>query len=237
MIVKDVVYTLNKDIIELQQTISSQTNHDRYIEIITNNCDYLKKFVKDFFVGKEDEILKIYDILKRQACPYNKIKFVDVNMASHLYSEYFDGLTKYVDKLISLNNDDEISTETVKASFEKIKKADEICFKNIFYGELNPEATVNIDTAMVNIETLIDINNNFSNFINLVNSMCNKIYKNKCDKYYNSIVEGLGLFIFSICKYNFLSIIHILETWDKITDSIQTRTPVVEKITSEYKIF
>ena len=226
-----------KKLIALHNETTSKFQSGKCPDIVIDEFNNFSNLIKEFFVGKEEQIKNIYNIIRNNSLPYNRIKIVDVNMARHLYNEYLEGLKEYADKYTSLREGDNIDKEAISNMTNRVSERDTEFIDSIFGGEKNPEAEADIDTAIKNVETLIDIDGDFSKFISISNEICNKVISANTGSYTDAIDEGLKVFFKSISYYNFKCIKEIFETFEKIEESIQTRTPAIDKEVPQYQIF
>ena len=182
--------------------------------------------IQTFFTGKEDEIKFIYKSIRENSFPYNRVKCYDINSALIQYKDYFAGLVEFINKIIDLRDTDNIDPSAIQSTIAKINNRDKEFICDIICGSKNELEEMDINDAMKNVETLIDINSTFDDYKNMVSNSCNIVDKNNCTKYANEIKAGLRVFITSIACFNSKAISEVIKTYDKIHQSIQSRTPV-----------
>ena len=164
---------------------------------------------------------------------------LDINFISSTYLEYFEGMIEFINKVVDLHDSDEVSNESISSTINKINERDSEFIESLFGGSRCSESSVDINTAMLNVEKLIDINEDFSMFIDTVNKVSECAQNNNSSKYKNEIILALNVLLKSIRLYNKKCISNILKTYDKITASIQVRTPtsgVLHKV-PKYQMF
>lgn len=208
-------------------------------DVLIEDIKTYNNIISSFFVGKENEIKQIYNSIKNKKFPFNKVSVLDINFVSNTYLEYFEGMIEFINKVVDLNDSDEVSNESISSTINKINERDSEFIESIFGGSRCSESSVDINTAMLNVEKLIDINEDFSMFINTVNKVCEYAQNNNSSKYKNEIILALNVLLKSIRVYNRNCVSNILKTYDKITASIQVRTPasgVLHKV-QKYQMF
>lgn len=195
--------------------------------------------IRSFFINKEKEIRNIYSAIRNKEFPFNKIKSADVNQARHIYREYFDGMNEYVFKMTDLKSTDQINTDVLKENLTKIAERDRIFIESLFGGDKNPVVEEDLNSAMKNIEVLIDINEDFNYFRSKINEIVNKYEAVEDNSIYaNSIMAGICQYADSIRLYNHKCLEAILKCYTSIIESIQVRESVIPKPTiPEFQIF
>ena len=208
-------------------------------DVLIEDIKSYNNIISSFFVGKENEINKIYYSIKNKKFPFNKVDVLDINFISSTYLEYFEGMIEFINKVVDLHDSDEVSNESISSTINKINERDSEFIESIFGGCRCSESSVDINTAMLNVEKLIYINEDFSMFVDTVNKVSECAQNNNSSKYKNEIILALNVLLKSIRLYNKECISNILKTYDKITASIQVRTPasgVLHKV-PKYQMF
>jgi len=129
---------LNKIRTSVTEEISNQTYLKDIGEVVIKEMEAVKSVIRSFFVNEQESIQKIYSIIKTNSMPWNKINGIDLDLAYHLYIEYFEGFSTFVNKVVSLTDDDTVSVEHVRKTVETAKKVNEEFIHDIFRGEKNP---------------------------------------------------------------------------------------------------
>lgn len=186
--------------------------------------DY-SEIIKTFFCGRENEIKRIYEAIRGDMYPFNKVSIIDVNMAIHCYSDYFKGLLEFANKISKLNDNNSVDPESVSKTLEMVRGKDKNFIDSLFGGEINPEITTDIDTAMVTVEAFIQLDKSFSEFVSVTKSVTNRAAASNSTKYNTQVMEGLRVFVSSFAYYNFRCIKEIVKTYNDIITSIASRTP------------
>ena len=222
----------------LNTEIDSCTDAGCMLSVIKNDFDKYKNNIGSFFVGKENEIKSIYEAIRKKAFPYNKIVAIDVNFATHAYADYLEGLIQFCHKVLSLKETDEIDQTKIESTIHAIEEKDTLFVESLFGGDKNKAKEMDIDTAMKNVESLVDVYNDFSHFSQLGETLCAVYEENKNDKYNTVILEGLKVFFKSIRRYNAKCVEAILSTYKDIQKSMEHRTPVHGEIeVPKYQMF
>lgn len=218
--------------------LKSEKDCFKFVEYTKQQIEAYKNIIQSFFVGKKSEIQKIYQVLKEKRLPYNKINFIDINLATHMYGEYFQGLVQFISKITDLRDTDEISEDKMISAIIHVETKDLEFRDSIIGGSRNEMSTVDLDNAMINIESLINIYNEFDEFQKCFDVLIQNIKNNNCEKYYNTIRTGMRVFIMSIIHYISSSVDEILSTYEKIIKSMEHRTPASgEKKVPEFQLF
>lgn len=209
----------------MKSFLDSETSCNKIVAYTNTQIEKYRNIVQSFFVGKKDELQGIYQALKETKFPYNRIDFIDINLATHMYGEYFQGLVRFVEKISDLRNTDDVNNEKMMNAIIHVKNKDMEFRKSIIGGERNTVSTVDLDNAMINVESLINIYNDFEEFHKCLEMLSGNIQDNKCEKYANTIVAGMKVFIMSFIYYNDSCIREILSTYKNIIKSMEHRTP------------
>ena len=217
--------TLEQIISDFRQDIQQASTAIEISSITTRLFKKYSDFIKAFFCGKEDDIKKIYEGIRNDSYPFNKITMIDVNMAIHCYSDYFTGLLQFASKISDLKDSDSVNPESVSKTLEMVKSKDKAFIDSLFGGEMNPSTTTDIDTAMVTVEAFIQLDKNFDEFVLVTKSITNDATVSNSTKYNSQVLEGLRIFVLSFGYYNFRCIKEIVKTYTDIINSMTTRTP------------
>lgn len=214
------------------------TDYSEFQKNVKEELNQYAAIVYDFFVDKESDIKSIYAAIRSNYYPYNTINAVDVYDSVRMYSDYLQGMVQFMKKVIDLQDSDDINIEAIHKTIEQVKEKDCQFIMSIFGGERNPSKDQSIDFAMKNVELLIDINEEFADFLNIANDLITTLSRSNCTKYQDEIVYGLKVFFDSIRRYNYNCIKHILGTYEKIMISMKSRVPVTGiKEVPKYQIF
>ena len=208
----------------------SENDCNDLVSLLREYFDGCKATVLSFFVEKKEEISNIYKAIRENAYPYNRISACDVNTMMHEYSEYCEGMAEFISRLMELQNSDGVDVNAIANKLTSVTDKD-VAFINGLGSEVE---VIDIDSAMKNVEVLIDVYSNFNNYLSIVERLNNMMD----DEYSIQKKEGLKLIVESICRYHKEVIKKILVCYDDITSSIQTRTPVSgTKTVDRYQMF
>lgn len=214
-----------------------QADPSNLVTIVETEFTQYKNAVTTFFTDKADEIRSIYKSIRENAMPYNKISSADSNKARHIYMEYYDGLKEYLTKLLDIKGTDEVDSNVLAGGITKVKTRDHEFIDSIYGAEKNPPEEMDLNSAMMNIEVLIDLYNNADFMIGDLKKFVS-MHANAEATYAEQMASGLKLLAHSIRHFHKDMIKEILECYDKIHNSIQNRTPVGgEKIVEKYQLF
>ena len=183
------------------------------------------EYIKLFFCDKEDEIKGIYQSIREDIFPFNKITSIDVNMAMHCYSDYFKGLIQFAKKVADLKDTDDIDPVSVANTIATVKSRDKDFIDSLFGGERNPEITADIDTSMVTVEAFIQLSKSFDEFDLVMHTITLDATKSNSKKYNEAVLDGLKVYAISVGYYNYRCLNEITQTYMKITNSMKSRTP------------
>ena len=208
----------------------NNASNGEILSILDDEISTYKKIVTDFFVEKKDELAHIYKSINTRAFPYNRIVCEDINTTRFEYGEYCEGMIAFVNKLLELYDGVSVNPELVNTSLGNISQRDQE-----FINSSRPQEEMDINNAMKNIEVLIDIYDDFTDFHNRVATMTEQIGK---DQYSGLKETGVKILVNSIRAYNNHVIGSVLCCYDKIHESIQHRTPVSgDPETPQYALF
>lgn len=230
---------LDRQIIQgFYQDIEQASTPTEISDITTNLFKKYSEFIKTFFSGRESEIKRIYEGIRNNSYPFNKIRMIDVNMAIHCYSDYFTGLLQFANKISDLRDSDSIAPESVSNTLGMVRDKDKAFVDSLFGGDRNPCAVVDLDTAMVTVEAFIQLDSNFDEFILATKSITNDAAVSNSKKYNNQVMDGIRVFVSSIGYYNFNCLSEIVKTYLNIVDSMTSRTPANgDKEVETYQLF
>lgn len=211
------------------------TDIPNLVSLVQVELGKYKGVVEDFFTGKADEIRFIYKSIRDNQFPYNRIFSSDSNKARHLYLEYYEGLKEYLTKLIDVKPSDELDMNKVTLAIGRVAVRDQEFISSIYAEDKNPSEEMDINSAMKNIEVLIDVYDGTDSMIADLKSYVDQSSSSVSDE---AISSGLKLFANSIRHFHKDMIKEILECYEKIHQSIQKRTPVSGEVKVErYQIF
>jgi len=186
-------------------------------ESVEKELTLYENFIPNFFYenGNEQSIRNMYRTLRDGEFTESTVDMVDLYESKRIYTEYHDGMSKFVREIISLKNDitQESADDTYRENLNKAKNADDGFVHQLFGGEYNKKTSAVMTEAVKNIEFLID-------FIPEIDSL----KKESVDIAGSSsskdelVSESVGLLYDSICNYCFGSIKTTMETYKSIHD-------------------
>lgn len=203
-------------------TISDGTYTSRFDKLISEYSE----FINNFFVDKKDSICKIYNIIKDNSMPYNKVTIVDVPAALTMYSDYYNGLVEFADKVTCLKDTDNIDSSSIQNVLSAVSTKDSEFINSIFGGERNPQKEVSINEAMLSVEAFLKIKEMFGRFATEVQRLSNIIIENDCSKYDNEVTTGIRIFLISNSTFICNALQEVVHAYENIMSSINSRTPV-----------
>lgn len=224
---------------EFIDTIKNSDNSDVSMSLEFNAAmDRYKIFIENFFIDKKDSMTKIYDIIKTNAMPYNVVQVVDVLKSLSMYSDYFVGLLEFANKVVSLRDTDDINTDSIQNLLGNVSEKDKEFMESIFGGERNPVTSSKLGTAVLNVESFIQILENIKNFRLAANKIVNVADTNNSEKYKISVNCGICIFMTSMSTFVCKCLQEVVHTYEEIMSSIKERTPVggVQE-TKKYQLF
>lgn len=192
-------------------------------------------FSKD---GEATNIKQMYQIIR--SGDYNEsatVDTVDVNMATHIYEEYSQGMVQFVNEVLEL-------TESVNTDYEgkitKAKENDQLFIESIFGGTNNQSKDESIKEAVQTIETLIDIMPKLKSYKTQCHTMVESA-KEKGKENDPLTISSFALLFESVARYCDNAISNIMTTYNGITNSIKPESkevqPEITKGISHYTIF
>lgn len=208
------------------------------VTLVRDEFSQYKNTVASFFTDKANEIRFIYDSIRSNAFPYNRMMLADSNKAMHLYLEYFEGMQKYLDRVFNLKSTDEVDSAKLSVNITSMIARDHDFVDSIYSEETNPKEENDLNSAMLNVEVLIDVYNGADAYYHLLGTYADKLasvdplYKDQC-------ILAMKLMAHSVRHFHKDIIKEILGCYDIIHDSIQRRTPVggEPKPVDPYQVF
>lgn len=218
--------------------LSNITDASQMMECLKKQLLCYSEIIRSFFTGKDNEIRNIYQAIREQRFPYNTVHGCDVNFAIHAYKDYLEGLSVFVFKVLDLNDSDMIDINKIHETAISVMERDSEFMDEIFGGSKNPNVDMDLDSAMKNIESLLDINDNISSYIEICKRMIDIVNAHPTEVYKDVRVEGIKIFISSISNYNYKSIDSVLTTYENILNSMNERVPVKgNPVVPTYQLF
>lgn len=204
---------------------------------VNNVISFFERFIPDFFSyeGEANNIKDMYAKLKDLDYARNRvIPFIDVNLGSHVYMDYYTGMREFMESLINaVRNNDTEKLEKMRQQIDIAQNGDEYFVNSIFGGKNNEEKTETIKDAVSNVEFLID-------FISIIKTMKINIESAFCNmgEYYeNPMVRSMTLLMVeSMTRYCYRTLVTIIDTYNHIKDTLNgVERPVAESVT--FKLF
>lgn len=188
---------------------------DKFTKELSKESSHIKEF---FCCDKCKSIIKeIYEKIRNNEIPYNKVNTIDVNKVIATYKEYNDGMITFIKKIMLSNNElDDVVEDKIHKSIERDKD-----FIEQLFDDTKSEYSIN--EAMMNIEYLVDLTKDIEVFVNNMNEF--KLIKSDCEVKYlceKLYAKSTSKFIHKLLK-------SIFKTFDAIKNSISTREPAVKK--------
>lgn len=238
---EDMLAILKNKYEESIEEINLCENVDQLSDIIDRELNEYMCIIESFFVDEENNIRYIYESIRKNDFPYNKVNLVDVNLSNHIYSDYMEGMNEFVQRIASLRDDYDIKNESVEDTINKVYEKDKEFTSSLFTeAGGNPPTYVNLNEAMKNIEVLIELNDRFNNYKNMVDNAVGFAKENASDKYKSEVLNGLKVFTESISSYTYESINNIFHSYSAIKENMSKRTPAGSKYStnsSTYVLF
>ena len=187
------------------------------------------KEIRMFFNGKENRIREIYSAIRTDSFPYNKIESINCVEANATYDDYVKGLVIYVTKVLNLHDNDQIAADVIKRHLAKMTNRDDDFIHRLVMGDTNSGSCIepeSINDAMKNVEMLIEIDKTFESYITTASDLCNIASQNTSKNYQNECKDAVILYVTSVARFNCMIIEAIFDCYNKIDESLNTRTPV-----------
>lgn len=182
--------------------------------------------IKDFFSSQNKNLRNIYFSLRNKKFPYNKISSFNLREAYDLYQEYFSGMKEYVDTLLDLQDSDSVDSVVVENAIKEISKKDKEFINSILGGERNSTQDMNLDTAMENVEFLIEMKNGFSTFKDDVENVDKLLVESTSENYKEQKNHGVELLKESVSYFHERAIEEAKKCYEGVLNSMKVRVPV-----------
>lgn len=194
--------------------------------LLQNEFNGYINIFRSLFVNRQNELTNIYNSIRNNSFPHNRVTAFDIRETSILYSDYIKGMTIFVNKLIDLKNSDGVNAEKIINNIHLMIERDSKYSDDIFGGTRNPTKQMDIDTAMTVVEYFSDIEYDTSIFMECIIDILSEKNKNNSSVYAEAINQGINMYINSIRNFVYKMMLTIVTCYNKILESIQTRTPV-----------
>lgn len=223
---------------DLGQRLDASDSPEFYGCILNRFLNESTDAIMSFFASKRDEIKTIYDAIKENKYPHNKVLMTSVENAQMMFSEYFKGLHEYAENLVELENDKNISKEAIQKMVSDVKYKNNIFIESIINGTRNPEKSVTISEAMVNIENVKLIISSYMEYNEKAKFIFQSLNGKDNDVYIEEISIGLKTYVSSIGEFAYRCLAETVNSYNNIMDSMKQRVPVngIKEI-PKYKIF
>lgn len=194
--------------------------------------------MKEFFSNEKDNIQRIYSAIRENTFPFNKVIVSDSNIASHMYKKYAEGMLEYAMKVADLQDTDQINPSNVETGINKVSLRDQLYIDSIFGGEQNPKTSMDIDSAMKNIEVIIDMKANQDSYLDMMKIVVDKIHSTSSEVFQGAKLASVKMMFDSMSYYEYKAILEIINCYKDICASLETRAsanPAPE--TPKYQVF
>lgn len=223
---------------ELCGNIANETDIESMFKLFEQETCIYFEIISSFFLGKKDEIKKIYDSLKNNMFPYNRISSIKLDVAMYDYSNYSNGMIEFIRRTTDLKDTDEVNKDSVRNTIDSVRSKNDDFVESIFDGRLNEVCDMDLDSAMKNVEILIDVEPTLSKYVNIGKQIKSSILSNNSEKYKEEILDSMKIYTISILQFYYKCLIEIFNTYEKISTSMKSRTPAggVKEI-PKYQLF
>lgn len=205
---------------------------------INKEISLYESFIPEFFSnnGAATGIKNMYKDLHDKKLSKATVPFVSQNTGFHIFKEYNEGMTDFVNKIIKASNENpEAVTENaeIQAQLKRAFDSDAEFIESALGGNLNEETTVTVVEAAENIEFLIDFIPALKEFKESCTSTANAIDVSMTGK--NEFSQSsLSLLIESVSDYCHKTIHTIITDYSKINDALH---PVIKEEKPSFKLF
>lgn len=206
---------------------------------VLNKClnDYTD-FMMSFLSSNKSNILEIYRIIRSNSYTYNKVSICDINLAMTKFSTYYEGLKEYAENISRLDNSVNISRDAISETVSHVAERNERFIASIINGDENPEISVDINTAMANIECVKSLIMLYTNINYESKYIFESLSMKDNSEYIDDISVGIQTYVIAIVKFVYRCMVEILNNYNNIMDSVKTRVmPNKDIKTPKYKIF
>ena len=147
--------------------------------------DEFKGIIPGFFTGEEDDIKVMYDNINEASFSRNGvIPFIDVNMALHIYMDYYNGMCDFIRSYVdSFKANDNDSISRLNDDLDLAIDTDSSFIDSIYGGSKNKKTLAQISDAVGNVESLIDMLNTINTFSTCTNSIKDSFDNFNCEEY------------------------------------------------------
>lgn len=229
----------NDYIDELNNQHDKFTNSDiSEINKTKDELSYLESLIKRFYTqkGEAENIRNIYRFIESNMDENEKtVNCYDIYTLSNVYNEYIDGMIKFIDEIININNID-VCKDSYMDKFKRAQCNDKKFIDTLFGDNQENQVFDNtklgkseerLSSAVSNIEFLIDIIPRLST----VKQKCdiyNKKYLDETNPIKKDLLKcSINMLYSSIRYFYYIAIKEILITYINIKDTINGK-PLVQ---------
>lgn len=222
----------------LGQILDAYDSPDAYGQILNKFLNDCTDNAMSFFASKKDDMKMIYNAIRDNKYPYNKILSCSVEDAMLKFSEYFQGLHEYAENLVKLDNTKNISKDAIKKMVSDVDEKNSCFVESIIRGSRNPEKSVSISEAMMNVENLKLIISSYMSYNEKTKPIFEALKSNDKSIYIEEIKLGLRTYVTAIGDFAYCCLVEIINSYNNIMTSMKCRIPANGiKETPKYKIF
>lgn len=218
----------------LQKKYESFKAQESTVENLVESIDYYKGFIPEFFskngeaTGIRNMYRDIHDMTEngKEA----SINCADIDNAFSMYTEYVDGMIKFINDIRGMDiSDDSSKIEVFSEKFKSAQEKDHIFIESLYNGSLGKKEDMALTEAVSNIEFLID-------FIPSLDSMKSKccVVKESVEDVTNETQKDLlngciSMLCESVNDFCYQTINTVIDTYNKINIALES-TDDVQKI-------
>lgn len=222
----------------LGQTLDAYDSPRFYGQILNKFLTDCTDIAISFFDARKDDVKMIYDAIRDNKYPYNKVLTCSVEDAMLKFSEYFKGLHEYAGNLVRLDSSYNISKDAIKKMVSEVEEKNSCFVESIIRGSRNPEKSVSISEAMINVENLKLVISSYMVYNEKAKPIFESLDGKDNSMYMEEITLGLRTYTTAISDFAYCCLTEVVNSYNNIMDSMKCRIPAngIKEI-PKYKIF
>ena len=212
---------------------------DTNIENLNMVLDFYESCIPEFFYkgedGESENIKKIYNYIKENTDDKFVIETVDINECGHVYTEYMDGMIKFINELKDINQYDTENLSAYKSKFNIAKNNDSIFIESLFNGKIKETEEMTLTEAVKNVEYLIDFIPQIKSFKTTCELLQESVLERDCFK--NDLIEySVNMLFESVNNYCFNTLNTVFETYNNISNHVFSKS-ITNTDNSSFELF
>lgn len=221
----DVIKSMHYSFLDLVQKVDGCKNYDELCNLFSGAFKLIDDSVKRFFDGNRETIHELYEAIRHNTRPYNKIVGLNIHEIFMNYSEYEQGLHEFLTKCSELRDDMNVDKLAIRKRIMDISARDPEFINKFFDPRFAEYRKMGLNDAMYNIETMIILHDEMVDHELAVKHAIGIIEENASVDYATEILDGVKIYIKSVMHFYEEIYTAIFKLYLATLKSYETREP------------